>query len=204
MINDCNSRMVAPVLAKYNSGTACALDLMCWALCAGLRSETISHSDFGAGEEVCPNRSTANAAMGTAIGTKTGRNRPRRSGLPARRHSVPARCRCRERTPFRVAPNAAPCWANFPSPSASAGSADSNCTPASNARISTRRAGLNACSRCRRELRGKTRATNARSIRSACAWRSRLQPARLLAPMMPGAHSIIFSKTDPVQKGCRV
>jgi hypothetical protein len=76
-------------------------------------------------------------------------------------------------------------------------SAASNSTPASNAHTSILPRDLSAPNPFRTAFHAKMHAIHARSIRSVCAWKSRLPRRVRLVPPMPGKHSKICSRNNP-------
>src|SRR5437667_9879527 len=97
-INDCNTRMVAPAMANYNSGRPCTL-----ALQAREYSVPILYSREG----MCA-LSTVNTAIRTA-GESVRKLPPRSLYAEIEIHLARARSRLQERTPFRAVPSAALC-----------------------------------------------------------------------------------------------
>src|SRR5258708_28044839 len=97
-INDCNTRMVAPAMANYNSGRPCTL---------ALQAREYSVPILDSREGVCA-LSTVNTAIRTA-GEIVRKLLPTSLYVEIKTHSARVRSRCREHIPFPAAPSAALC-----------------------------------------------------------------------------------------------
>src|SRR5437879_11051153 len=107
-INDCNTRMVAPAMANYNSGRPCTHALQAREYCVPI---LYSREGMCALSTVNTAIRTAGASVRKLLRRSLYAETPRRETPPAetQTHSARARSRCPEHTPFLVVPSAALC-----------------------------------------------------------------------------------------------
>jgi hypothetical protein len=154
------------------------------------RSETISgHTGGGS----CPTGSIDNTATRTAV--RSGKSSPGKS-RSRRKPLARALCRCRVRTRFPGARNAARCWHQYPNRSGNAPNATLNFTPAGSVPISILRAASNALNRFLSGSRVRTSAINVRFIPCGFGWKRKHQPRVRRGRWMPERHSRICSRSS--------